>query len=199
MPRSLTSGALATLAVVANSAVAVWGFLLDGDPMPWLFVGGFLPVLWAYVEVAQVRGEDPDVGNDLMDFHRHAIAFAGFMLAFLVGMRLSVRVRLLEPSWGTTAESIRWLLCGSGMVVFGNLLPTLRSPWSLEDQPFAWQRVHRFAGWTFVLGGLGVIASWVSLPPETAERSSILILASASIVAVGRKFVSIAAHSTETQ
>lgn len=85
------------------------------------------------------------------------------------------------------------------MVVFGNLLPTLRSPWSAAGQPFAWQQVHRFVGWLFVLGGLGVIASWSVLTPSTAERTSALILVIVSALAIGRKLASLATHSFRPQ
>ena len=81
------------------------------------------------------------------------------------------------------------------MVVFGNLLPTLRSPWPFRHQPFAWQQVHRFVGWIFVLGGLGVMASGAFLPPESAKRLSLGIFAMAFTLTLGRKLASLATNS----
>ena len=196
MPRNRLPGAVAAAAVCAAAAVAIWGFrVAHGPPLRWFFLGGFLPALWAYAEFAQVRGPDAEVGTAIMTFHRYVIAFAGFMLSSLVGLKLMVRTGLVDPSWLPTVERLRWLVTGCGMVVMGNLLPTLRSPWPFRHQPFAWQQVHRFVGWTFVLGGLGVIACGAFLPPDSAKRFSLGILAIALTLALGRKFASLATNS----
>jgi hypothetical protein len=106
---------------------------------------------------------------------------------------------LIDPVWVANGERLRWLLVGSWMVVFGNLLPTLRSPWPFRHQLFAWQQVHRFVGWAFVLGGLGVVGSWAILPPDSAERFSLGILAMVSALAVGRKLASLATTFPESR
>jgi len=196
MPRSRLPGALAAGSVTAVAAVAVWGFRVAPDPgLRWFLLGASLPALWAYVEFAQVRGPDPEVGEATMAFHRYVVAFAGFMFASLIGLKLMVRTGFLDPSWSSTVERLRWLGSGVGMVVFGNLLPTLRSPWPLRDQPFAWQQVHRFVGWTFVLGGLAIIVSGAFLPLDSAERLCLAIFAIVLTLALGRKLASLATHS----
>lgn len=196
MPRSRLPVAVAAASVSATAAVAVWGFRVDSDPpLRWFFLAGFLPALWAYAELAQVRGPDAEVGAAIMAFHRYVIAFAGFMLSSLVGLKLMLRTGLLDPSWSSTVERLRWVVSGGGMVVFGNLLPTLRSPWPFQHQPFAWQQVHRFVGWTLVVGGLGVIASGTFLPPGSARRFSLGIFAIAFTLALGRKLASLATNS----
>jgi len=194
MPASRVPTAVALVGVLAAAAVAVWGFSVE-PALRWGLLGGFLPALWAYVEFAQVRGNDAEVGAAIMAFHRYSIAFAGICLASQVGLRLMVRDGFVDPSWLSTGQRLRWLIVGGWMVVFGNLLPTLRSPWPIQQQPFAWQQVHRFVGWTFVLGGLGVIASWSFLTPSAAAKSSLGVFAIAFTLALGRKLASVAAHS----
>ncbi len=196
MRRSRTPQVLLTLALASSAAVAAWGFWIDPDrPWRWLLLGGVLPVLWAYVKRAQVRGDDPEVGAALMVFHRYVLAFAGFMLTSRVGIRLAVHEGLLDPTWLSTGRRLGALMMGVGMILFGNFLPTLRSPWSLAKQPFEWQQVHRFAGWTLVLGGLGVIASWTFLPLASADRASVLIVVLACLCTVGRKLASLTTRS----
>ena len=196
MPRSRVPAALAAVSVSASAAVAAWGLRVDPEPaLRWFLLGGSLPALWAYVEIAQVRGPDAEGGAAIMAVHRCSIAFAGFMLSSQVGLKLMVHEGLVEPSWLSTGQRLRWLVLGAWMVVFGNLLPTLRSPWPFQQQPFAWQQVHRFVGWTFVLAGLGVIASWAVLPPDSAARSSFGICAIALSLALGRKLASLTTHS----
>lgn len=81
------------------------------------------------------------------------------------------------------------------MVVFGNLLPTLKSPWPFREQPFAWQQVHRFVGWLFVLGGFGVIGAWTFLATETALAVSLVLCTIVFALSLVRKFASVATHS----
>ena len=141
MRRRYLSHAIAAASVLATAAVAACGFWIAPDrAYRWFLLGGFLPALWAYVEFAQVRGDDAEVGNAIMTFHRYTIAFAGFMLSTQIGLRLIVHAELLDPSWLSTGQRFRGLMLGAGMVVFGNFLPTLRSPWPFRQQPFAWQQ-----------------------------------------------------------
>ncbi len=192
MPRSGLSRTVAAVSVAAAAAVAVWGFRVDPDPaLRWVVLGGLLPALWAFVETAQVRGSDAEVGAAIIAIHRYSIAFAGVMLTSDLGLRLMVHEGLADASWLVTGVRLRGLMLGGGMVVFGNLLPTLRSPWPLEQQPFAWQQVHRFVGWILVLGGLAVIAAWAFLAPETARRSSLQVFVIVVPLALGRKLASV--------
>jgi len=66
------------------------------------------------------------------------------------------------------------------------------SPWGLADQPFDWQRVHRFVGWTVSLGGFAVILVWLVLPLEEARAAVPIIVILALGLSFGRKLVSLA-------
>ena len=85
------------------------------------------------------------------------------------------------------------ILFGLGMVVWGNYLPKLMSPWSVEDQPFDWQRVHRFIGWGASLCGIAFVAAWLLLPLDEARSASLIILGLAAGLALTRKLLSLAA------
>jgi hypothetical protein len=196
MLRRYLPHAAATASILATAVIAAWGFRTDPDrAYRWLVLGALLPAIWAYVEFAQVRADDAEVGTRIMTVHRCVIAFAGLMVSSEVGLRLSVYAGVLDPSWVSTGLRLRGLILGAGMVVFGNMLPTLRSPWPFRRQPFAWQQVHRFVGWTFVLGGLGIVGSWAFLPLDYAVRSSVLIGTIVCTLALGRKLASLTARS----
>jgi hypothetical protein len=181
---------------VTTAVVAVCGISVDPDALfRWLFLAGFVPLAWAYVGSAQVRGDDEEVAAAIMDFHRYTFAFAGFMLTSRAGLRLMVLEGLLDPSWLATGQRFSGVVLGVGMILFGNFLPALRSPWRLQEQPFAWQHVHRFVGWTFVLAGLGVLACWLLLPLDSAVRTTAVMLVIACSAAVVRKFASVGTWS----
>ncbi|HSM35115.1 MAG TPA: hypothetical protein VK837_01850 [Longimicrobiales bacterium] len=190
--------ALAAVSVTLVAAIAWWGFSVDPEPpRRWMFLGGFLPALWAFVERGQVRGKDAEVGAAIMAFHYYTFAFIGFMLASRVGVRLMVHEQLVDPVWLASGRRFGGLALGVGMILFGNYLPTLRSPWPFEAQPFAWQRVHRFVGWTSVLGGLGVLGAWIVLPQDLAGRTTVQIVAIVALLALGRKLASLTARTAE--
>jgi hypothetical protein len=196
MPRSVSLNAAALVSVAGTGGVALWGLAVDPTPaFRWLFLGGFLPALWAFVGIAQERGEDEEVGAAIMTLHKCLIVWAGLMFTSRIGLRLAIHEELLSQSWLPAGQRLNGLFLGIGLVVFGNYLPTLRSPWPLSRQPFAWQQVHRFVGWVCVLGGLGVIGCMVVLPLDSARQSSNWIVVVVGIVSVGRKFGSLTARS----
>ncbi|MDX1396454.1 MAG: hypothetical protein R3195_18880 [Gemmatimonadota bacterium] len=186
---------LAAVAVASVGAVALWGFVVDPDPaFRWVLMASWLPALWAFLEAAQERGSDPEVGRRIMTMHRFTIAWIGLALAVQVGVKLAVHEHMLSAELAPLGRRIGGLMLGTGLIVFGNHLPTLRSPWSTRTQPFDWQRVHRFAGWALVLGGVGICLLWLALPVAAAARATGQLLALVMILAVGRKAVSVVAR-----
>ena len=84
------------------------------------------------------------------------------------------------------------------IAIWGNFLPTVASPWSLEAQPFDWQRVHRFVGWIAALSGIALMAVWLSLPMEEARAASAWIIGPFVVLSLGRKLVSLLAAGPGT-
>ena len=190
-----TSLFLAVASVTVLVGVAMWGFLVDPVPgIRWLFLATGLPLMWGYVEVALTQGHGESGASAIITFHRFTIAWAGLLLASQFGFPLATSAGLLDIGWVSTGRHFSGVLLGAGLVVFGNHLPRLASPWRQEDEPFEWQRVHRFAGWVFVLGGLGVAGSWMILPASQAAGIAMFILGLTGALACGRKLISLASH-----
>lgn len=191
MRRDQVAGWAAVVGVAALGLVACWGAAVRPEAWPaWLLTATILPAMWAYVEVAQVRGPDKSVGQRIMTLIRGSIAWAGLMLGLRLGLRLAIHGGLLSEAWQAIGQQLLGLFLGGGMILFGNALPTLRSPWPYHHQPFAWQQVHRFAGWVFVLGGLAVSGVWLTMPGPSAVRTTAVVLAMTAVLSVGRKFAS---------
>ena len=79
--------------------------------------------------------------------------------------------------------------------IWGNYLPKQLSPWSLEDEPFDWQRVHRFCGWVASLSGIALVMVWLVLPLDGAKRATAGILLAFVVLCLARKLISLATHS----
>jgi hypothetical protein len=148
--------------------------------------------MWGYVELMQVRGDDPRIGRAIMTLHRSVIAWAGVILLLRVAPRVAVASELLEPSAAPTGVRLSWLAVGVGLMLFGNYLPKFPSPWMLGTEPFDWQRVHRFCGWVFLSAGAAITAAWLLLPFSSAGEVGEAVLVGTAVLAVGRKFFSLA-------
>ncbi len=89
------------------------------------------------------------------------------------------------------------VLLGVALAIWGNYLPKLLSPWSLEHEPFDWQRVHRFCGWVASLSGIALVAVWLLLPQASAKPAAATIVVTFLVLCLVRKFLSVATHSPD--
>jgi hypothetical protein len=190
MPKPLT---LAWMSIAVLLAVSLWGWSVDPHrPGRWLSVALFLPALWGLAERAQ-SGDRVRERQAILNWQRLSIAGASLLLAFAVASQLAIATGLIDVAWAPAIRRIRGMTFGASLMLWGNYLPKLLSPWNLNEQPFDWQGVHRFAGWGALLGGLGVVLAWLWLPVEEAKSASSVLVVLTLGLTVGRKFLSLAA------
>ncbi len=185
------SATLPLLSVLLLAGLGVWGWSIDPDrPVKWASIVFFLPLLWGYVELMQggTLGRQRDA---LMDWHRAVFAAAGVLFALELGPRLAMAADLLDAAWAPTLQRMRFILVGAALALWGNYLPKILSPWTVKDQPFEWQEVHRFAGWVVSLAGITMIVVWFVLPMEHARAASAFVVGTAFLLAMVRKLVSV--------
>ncbi len=192
---------LASVSVLVVAGLAVLGWFLEPENgAEWAFRIIMLPALWGFLEFAQHRGEDRgSAGEAIMNWHRLLIAGVGLMTVMDLGFHLAISTDLLDAGWEPRGQSVQGVFLGAGLTVWGNLLPTLASPWSLEEQPFAWQQVHRFVGWVATLSGIALFLVWLVLPVGQARAASAVILGACFVLALGRKLVSVVARFRATE
>jgi len=87
-----------------------------------------------------------------------------------------------DPNGANRAITI---LSGVCLVVMGNAIPTWLPPVSsMQGLGARVQAFQRFAGWTWVLCGLGFSMAWLALPIDAAQRVSMALVGGAMIVTV---------------
>ena len=116
------------------------------------------------------------------------------LIAVGVGFRLAISVDLLDAEWEPIARRIRGVIFGVGMAFWGNYLPKSLSPWSVGDEPFDWQRVHRFVGWVASLGGIALVVVWLAFPLKGTRLASVGIVGTFVVLGLGRKLVAYSRH-----
>ena len=105
----------------------------------------------------------------------------------LIGMSLliarAVRLDLIDGDAGNRTMGV---ILGALLMVMGNFLPKRIKQLSDDDcEPSRCQPYRRFAGWTFVLAGIGYAGAWLVAPIEHAGTLAMSICATAVLLVVG--------------
>jgi hypothetical protein len=86
-----------------------------------------------------------------------------------------------------SGRRITMIILGAYLVVTGNALPKqFATASSMHCDGARVQAFQRFAGWTWVLCGLGFATAWLALPIDAAESVSTALMATAMIVTIVR-------------
>ena len=188
---------LVAAAMTLMMALATWSWALGIDHASLrLLTGLVMLALWGFVEWRvpsqhAVRGS----GAGVLRWHRAVVATIGLFIAMKHGVRLAFELQYLDPEWVPVARRGLHVVAGGLMAVWGNYLPKLMSPWQPEEEPFDWQRVHRFVGWVLTIGGIGSMLTWVTLPIDQADAWEPVIVGSVVVLSLGRKLYSLATYS----
>jgi hypothetical protein len=185
---------LAAAGVIATTILGVVGWIMIPEKATsWTFVILFLPLLWAFLE--SVSDEATEAGRGIARVHRLMIAALALMAVVDVATALAIHAGILAADAELVQIRFLGLLRGALFALWGNHLPKLISPWPHGREPFDWQGVHRFVGRVAVAAGLALMLAWSTLPIGGAKRATVLIVITASVLALGRKWVSVGTHS----
>jgi hypothetical protein len=188
---------LVAAAMTLMMALAAWSWALGIDHASFRLLSGVgLLALWGFVEwrvprQCAVQGS----GAGVIRWHRAVFATIALFIAMRHGVRLAFELQYLDPEWVPVARRSLHVVAGGLLAVWGNYLPKLMSPWQPEEEPFDWQRVHRFAAWVFTIGGIATMLTWVTLPIDQADAWEPAILGCVVILSLGRKLYSLATYS----
>ncbi len=190
MPPDRRAAWVAGGAVATMTALALWAFsYAPGLDLAWLLPLAVVVLLWTVLEVARTPGDHEPRRRALRSYLRYFIAWVALAIASFVSVDALLTTESLGSGWHVGGPRMTGLTVAFGLVLFGNALPTLGTPWRDDREPFAWQRVHRFVGWTLVIVGLGVGTAWIALSPARASTVTNLLLALCFFVVFGRKIV----------
>ncbi len=188
---------LVAAAMTLTMALASWNWALGLDQASSrLLTGVAMLALWAFVEWRVPRQcALPGSSAGVISWHRAVFATIGLFIAMRHGVRLAFALQYLDPAWVPVAQRSLHVVAGGLIAVWGNYLPKLMSPWHPEEEPFDWQRVHRFVGWAATIGGIGTMLIWVTLPIDQADAWEPAIVGGVVVLSLGRKLYSLATHS----
>jgi len=187
------------LAVGLVAALSLWGWSLHPEYAGrWLARMLVLPLMlavvaWRISPAGRRTGEE----RRILDWHRIVFTAVGVIVSLDLTAQLCISTGVVSPDWREPLVRLEGLLWGAGFAVWGNRLPTLASPWALEEEPFDWQRVHRFVGRLALVAGIAVVLVWLVFPLSQARSLMTWIVGVALLAAVARKLGSLIASSNE--
>jgi hypothetical protein len=112
-----------------------------------------------------------------------AVVVGSLMIIIPLALTLAHAYGVVEdPDSGRSATMI---ILGAYLAVVGNGLPRMLPPVSsMQCEVAKVQAFQRFAGWTWVLCGLGFATAWLALPEDAAEPVSMALVVAAMIVTI---------------
>jgi hypothetical protein len=112
-----------------------------------------------------------------------AVVFGALMMVIPLAVTLAYTYGLVDdPDGGKRAAMI---ILGAYLAATGNAIPRMLPPVSsMQCNGARVQAFQRFAGWTWVLGGLGWATAWLALPIDAAGPVSMAAVVAAMIVTI---------------
>lgn len=187
---------LAALAVAAAVAIGIWTWYVEPNtPGRAVLVISLLPLLWGLVEIAQYRGRVAEKGAGIMTWHRYVIAGMGLLIVIWAGSRTAYAAGLIDREWRVIGYRMGGVVFAALLLIWGNYLPKLVSPWRPGDEPFDWQGVHRFAARGASLAGALLLIIWLAFPANVARLVTPFVVVPFAVLTVRRKLLSLALYS----
>ena len=188
---------LAWISSFSVAALGAVGWLLEpGRHVVWMTTILLLPCLWGLIELRMTSADrdKPEVQR-ILAWHRTVVAWVGAMIAVRLAIQLGILAGLLDLDWEPFGRRLKGVLFGTGLAIWGNYLPKLISPWSADEEPFDWQRVHHFVGWLATFSGLTLVVVWLVAPIDTARPTAFWITIAFVTLALGSKLLSLMTSS----
>lgn len=152
--------------LVVGLGAANWYLKPEGAGV-WAIGMASMPVIWGIVIYLLRRRPLAEYGDSERRFFAASVASGGLILAGAMGVQLygaisEVELELTRRVWGVAV--------GAFLVVIGNVMPKILTPLAaLRCEAKRAQSLQRFAGWSFLLAGLGYVAAWLILPVNQAD------------------------------
>lgn len=176
---------LVWVSIAGMWVVAFWHLSrASAQALPWLLPVIVTTALWTLVEWGPGQARHPVSTLFLRIF----MAWVATALAALMSVQAMATIDAVS-AWASAGSRGTGLVLATGLIVFGNALPTLAAPETASQLPATWQHLRRFVAWTLVLMGLGVGASWIMLDPIAASRVTNRLLALGFLLICGRQVV----------
>ena len=175
--RTSSRVAVAALLLVAALGTTMW-YLQPEHAAKWALSMFLIPAMWGAVTLFRRATSCAAPGESDGFLINGAIALAGLIMAIPLALKVAGALGWIDDGAGHVSDRAMGVVLGVVFMVSSNSIPKRLTPLSATPcEPTRAQTLQRFAGWTFVLAGLGYSVAWLALPIERAKLIATLILA----------------------
>ena len=166
-------------------ALANWS-LRPEKALAWAIVTVFLgAMLLVRLVAGRIMGRSPGDPATIRSVGAvpRAVVVAAVMVVIPLGVSLAHAYGLVSDREGGFHATM--IIIGLYLAAIGNSLPRSLPPTSsMPGNAARVQAFQRFAGWTWVLAGLGFAAAWLVLPKDSAVPVSVAVVLGALVLIV---------------
>lgn len=180
---------LTVVVTLAAIALAIVSWALKPNPATEAATIVVLPLVW-WALGRRRSPADPRLAATRTRVLQLALLGVAIISMLDTGPELAIHVGLVGKEWLETVHRATGIAWGACLVVFGNYVPKLWRAWTCQDDGAARQRAARFAGWVFVLIGIGAIAAWTLLPESSAKYAMLALVIGQTVILLGRALLS---------
>lgn len=187
---SFRLSALAMIAVVVLASM-MWA-LEPNKALVWVLAMATIPIIWLFIEFRMRSRPDRPGNPEKRDQIRYSVLGGSLLIGLPLAFQYADASGLLTGS-NTLDERAFGIVMGLILVAFGNVIPKKLSELGDETTQVQTRKQARlrFAGWVFVLAGLGHSLIWLFLPLEWANTAAMIdVGAGLSIILIGSIFMS---------
>jgi hypothetical protein len=194
---------LVPLSFLLITTICAVGWLYYPGKKGWLLAPAayFFALIVDRINYGWINAPKPDAARQCALFCRVSVAGSAIIVSAFMMVAIAIGQELLPQTWYLDARRGAGILTSLCMILWGNHLPKLSSPWIHPDEPFDWQGVHRFAGIAFIVTGLLCFAAWSLLPLHEAKTFTQSMFLTTAVIVVARKWYSLATwrgHGTQS-
>jgi len=178
---AITTAILIAITTVISASGGLYVYFTRSEMLPpdWLVIGHLLGpslgiAMWLLMR-RQAR-KFPEPQNLDASFKKHYGLLLVFSCAFLALMQTYFVARDLGMIVPSTSKA-RFFIAALGLffVVFGNTHGKLPSPFKGHAEPFSWDKMSRFTGWTFVVYGFALFVGAFTIPARVMLPALIVL------------------------
>jgi len=168
-------------AALIVGALAGFNWFLDpADMVKWMIAGLILPLGWGGYEILLK-------GRPGLQRVRGSAILAGSLLAIVLAFSAMDTADIMGGAGSDMTKRAFGVMMGVVLIVIGNVMPKHLQPFMDNAVGAAKaQAMRRFAGWMFVLAGLGHALAWLILPIAQANLVGMAVVAGAIVLLIVR-------------
>lgn len=164
---------LAILSVIVACLAAADCWLRPAHAAGWIVGVASMGALWGAVALMARARPFSAYSESEVGFLLTSVTTGGFAIALALALKLADALGIQD---GDLLQRAFGVGMGAILLVLGNAIPKVLAPMTEKRcTPAQTQALQRFAGWTFVLAGVGYAAAWAFLPLARAGDAAISI------------------------